>query len=203
MTGEVQFNVVPGMTVENVQRNGSEAQAKAIVLFDANRDGVINKNEAKAFNSFDVKLDKIENGNKLSLFSKENYRPYQKREISIVYTNEDQLVGLSANSHFFGKYMDFGAAFSDFRKISYNASENTLRFEELDDGVIYRADNLSSLEIYRSDLEKLNAKNVDTIEIKETANKDLWDTSSELTLNKDTNLKVDENSKVTIKYNQK
>ena len=202
MTGNVQFNVVPGMTVANVQQNGSEAQAKAIVLFDANKDGIINKKEAKEFNSFNVELKGTENGNKLSLYSKENYRGPHKREISIVYTNEDQLKGLSASTHFFSKFMEIGARFSDFRKILYNASENTLRFEELDDGVICKAENLDTLEIYRSDVEEVHTKNVGMIDVKATANKDFWDTATKLTLDKNTNLKVNENSKVDIEYNK-
>ena len=43
------INVVQGMTVKQVQQQGTKAQADAISLFDFDGDGVINKNEAFAF----------------------------------------------------------------------------------------------------------------------------------------------------------
>ncbi len=63
-----------GMSVETVKRNGSEGQKLMVMLFDSNRDGILDKREAEHFNRYrftteegKISMTNIENGDVLEL----------------------------------------------------------------------------------------------------------------------------------------
>ena len=199
-----EVNVVSGMTVSNVQRLGTEAQAKAIKLFDWDNDGVLNKREANCFNSFQVELTKNplkENTCQISLFNKESLGENKKAKgIHIDYNNEKDLQGLYVKNNKLatGKYD--GIRYENYEQILYNATEKTFFVNGLEGGDIFIRD-AKSLEVHNSDVGIIYAPRVDNVTITNTSDNIFGlKTDTEVFVDKkhDTNLNVDKNSKVDI-----
>ncbi len=206
MTNKIQneVNVVSGMTVSNVQRAGTEAQAKAIKLFDWNNDGVLSKKEANCFNSFQVELTQNplkENTYQISLFNKESLGENKRPEgIHIDYSNEEDLNSLSVKDGelvFDNNYVTY----DKYEQISYNASEKTLLVDGLEKGTLFVKD-AKTLDVHNSDVVDILVDRVDNLTITNTSDKFCgFKTATDIYVNKDhdTNINVDNNSNVDVK----
>ena len=206
--GEVQrFNVVPGMTVENVQKNASKAEAVAIKLFDYNNDGIINEREAKCFNSYQIVLRKNplkENTNQLSFFNETHLKTKTNlKGYHINYTDEKELNEIKIKDFFkMGSAGLVGSEGKACDMIIYNPAEKTLVVNGLEKGIV-RAINLNSLEVRNSNALGIVANGTKNIVIKNTSDKSAWfNPNTPLVLDKEQqpNLIIDKESKIDIEY---
>lgn len=196
-----EVNVISGMTVSNVQRAGTEAQAKAIKLFDWDNDGVLSKKEANCFNSFQVELTKNplkENTYQISLLKKGLLG--ENKGIHIDYNNEKDLQGLYVKNYMLknGEYDNI--RYLNYKQISYNATEKTFFFNGLVSGFIDIRD-AKSLEVHNSNVHTIYAQRVDDVTITNTSElAGCLKLPTRVYVDKkhDTNLNVDKFSKVSI-----
>ena len=197
------INVVQGMTVKQVQQQGTKAQADAASLFDLDSDGVYSKDEAKAFNNFDI--TKEDGG--IFMKSKEG-----NHEIRLKYDNPEQLNGLTVTDYCRLEHKENGEN-NDYAKdtsvkvydeksmnVEYDLNNKTLKIAnktENREGSI-KARNLNSVEIENSDVEDLDAIGTKNVKLTNVQDRGLWNSKSTVYVDGNANLDFDAETQAKV-----
>lgn len=197
------INVVQGMTVKQVQQQGTKAQADAIKLFDFDGDGVISKAEANSFNRFDVKEEAG------GIFMKEKEGNH---EIRLKYDNPEQLNGIKytgymlehkENGESFDHEKDTYVYASDDESMSveYDLNNKTLKIANKTDnnGDFIEAGNLNSVEIENSDVDELYAMGTKNIKLTNVQDRGLWTSDTNVHTDKNADINFDADTQANVK----
>lgn len=209
MKAQPRLQIREGMSVEDVRKNGSEGQKLAASLFDTDgahrdaqgnwvKDGIFNKSEAEYFNQFNFSV-------KNNIFTMYNRKSGHTTEIK--YNNIEDLKKVLNSSLNEPTYINFfsengkqklysGSVGLTDGKTTIDLTNRTVEVNGVTHGSIYTNGNKTIVK--NSSLEVISSSSKE-LEIENTMNKGiLWDSNTAVDIDKSTNLKVDNNSKVDI-----
>lgn len=198
MKAEQRIEVFEGMTVKDVQENGSEAQrivAKAFDKLEKSKefkegDGVYSEREAELFNNYRFTLDK----------ENKELRAYNTKTECVTVIKYNNLEELEKHAALIGENNKFkgGQVIYDFRNrtatfdglSAYHGSLSILS-AGMADRVVVKNCSLHSISgfLYHGTLDIKNTKEVGI----------LWNSATKVMLEKDAVIKADEESKIDIR----
>lgn len=197
MKAEQRLQIREGMSVADVKKYGSKGQQLAASLFDAaGKDGVYTKQEAERFNNYNFSV-------KDNAFTMYDKKQNQIKEIK--YDNIEDLYALLNNDESQINRLKFkkdGQIFASLYetteggKITWDLSKGTITADGVKGKKIMASSN--KLTVKNSDVENITSY-TNELEIKNTKDKGIiLDSSTEVKAGKNTNVKVDTESDVTL-----
>lgn len=202
MKAEQRLQIREGMSVADVKKYGSKGQQLAASLFDAaGKDGVYTKQEAERFNNYNFSV-------KDNTFTMYDRKGNQIKEIK--YDNIEDLYALLNNTNSNTRTLEFSKegrehAFliedTEGGKITWDLSKGTITADGVTGKEIFASDN--KVTVKNSDVENINSS-AKELEIKNTKDKGIiLDSSTEVKAGRNTNVKIDTESDVTLKRKDK
>lgn len=198
---EPRINAYEGMKVETVKQQGSTGQKIAVSLFDENRNGILEKDEAELFNNYNFTAKK----NEITMYDKANDRTLQ-----IKYNSLDELYDMykgkplnCLSNFFFGKYMKNGQQYTkhsfgrvaDYKKITIDMPNAKVNVEGASGSLYGRNIDLT---VSNSDCDEIYM-NGGTLNLKNVKDEGLlWDSSTDVKTDGKTKVEKDANTKAEI-----
>ncbi len=212
MKPEQRLQIREGMTVADVKKYGSKGQQLAASLFDFDRtgnkkngykkDGVFTKQEAELFNNFNFSVK----DNTFTMYDRK-----QDQAIEIKYNNPEDLYRVLNDKYNTpsslwceneaGKRIAYLGDSTEGGKITIDLSKGTVTADGVDGENLVASAN--KLTVKNSDIEKIST-NSKELEIQNTKDKGvIWDSSTKVTAGKNTNVKIDTESDITLERKNK
>lgn len=211
MKPEQRLQIREGMTVADVKKYGSKGQQLAASLFDFNgidynaykKDGVFTKQEAEIFNNFNFSVK----DNTFTMYDRK-----QDQAIEIKYNNPEDLYRVLNDKYNTpsslwcgneaGKRIAYLGDSTEGGKITIDLSKGTITADGVDGEHLVAGAN--KVTVKNSDLEKINSRTSNELEIQNTKDKGvIWDSSTKVTTGKNTNVKIDTESDITLERKNK
>lgn len=207
LKAEQRLQIREGMSVEDVKKYGSKGQQIAASLFDSDlvenakgdyvKDGVFTKQEAEHFNNYNFSV-------KNNVFTMYDRKHNQTTEIK--YDNIEDLYTLLNNKNnetgslWFsrnGKIQLFIGESTEGGKITLDLSKGNITANGVNGEYIIASGN--KVTVKNSDIERVSV-NAKELEIQNTKDKGImWDSPTEVEAGKNTTVKIDTTSDVTLK----